>query len=295
MAFVNLKKRCIIILVEEKNLELPVNTEPLLEGEALYEEVEKLSKYLNESWTDPLILISAILQLLGKEKTWEFVAKAEEIEANGGMLTSDQTRRRTLGGVFFRTVRYSLPSKDRNYIFKRLVDPKKRVAETFYRSENTAKPRFNSPAVPNVMNWDDREELYPGLIEGTSLIGTASVKITIIGQPLKVIEKPTATLMTFRGGNAPALPKGLPTPPTTPTVYLVIVAAKQWKKVTSMTNPHTDKLVIEGWPVYDAKLGTITVLAQSLTSVQIQKQKQEEQRQKAQQKSDQDPPEDETK
>ncbi len=45
------------------------------------------------------------VRTLGPERTQAFVAQAQEIEANGGMLIPDGSRRRTLGGIFFYLVR----------------------------------------------------------------------------------------------------------------------------------------------------------------------------------------------
>ncbi len=45
------------------------------------------------------------VRTLGPERAQAFVAQALEVEANGGMLLPDGSRRRTLGGVFFYVVR----------------------------------------------------------------------------------------------------------------------------------------------------------------------------------------------
>ena len=270
--------------MEQEKLEQPLSEQQVEQNLLLKQEVLKLAKHLNEHYSEPLVLLTELVKLLGVEKCWEYIAQAEAIEANGGMLTSDQSRRRTFGGVFFRTVRYSLPPKERNDIFKRAVSKPDFDKEwrTPKKTPYTKQQEIHQPQPAKLpYSWDDVDEDYKALESDNNSIGTASVKITIIGQPLKIIEKPSAVLMTFRSGTAPALPKGLPTPPTNSTVFLVIVASKQWQKVNSLTKIEGDKLIIEGWPIYDGKLGTITVLAQSITSVNIQRMKQEEQRKKS--------------
>ena len=41
------------------------------------------------------------VRTLGPERAQAFVAQAQEIEANGGMLVPDGSRKHTLGGIFF--------------------------------------------------------------------------------------------------------------------------------------------------------------------------------------------------
>ncbi len=45
------------------------------------------------------------VRTIGSERAQAFVAQAQEIEANGGMMVPDGSRRRTLGGIFFYLVR----------------------------------------------------------------------------------------------------------------------------------------------------------------------------------------------
>ncbi len=45
------------------------------------------------------------VRTLGPERAQAFVAQAQEVEANGGMLVPDGSRKRTLGGIFFYLVR----------------------------------------------------------------------------------------------------------------------------------------------------------------------------------------------
>ena len=100
------------------------------------------------------------------------------------------------------------------------------------------------------------------------------MEIKVVGKPLKVIEKTQVTVVTMRSGEPPSLPKGLPAPPASPTVFLVLIAAKQWRKVKPYVGNPENKLIVRGWPVYDKKLGTITVLAQSTTATLLEREKQ---------------------
>ena len=65
-------------------------------------------------------LIKKIVHVIGPERAQEFLQKTLEIEAAGGMMTTDPTRssrRRSPGGVFFYTVRTSLPKEERKRIW----------------------------------------------------------------------------------------------------------------------------------------------------------------------------------
>jgi hypothetical protein len=78
------------------------------------------------------------------------------------------------------------------------------------------------------------------------------VKLTLIGKPGKIIEKANVVLTSVQSKKAPTLPKGLPEPPEELPTYLVFIAKKQWEKVKdSITNNPDDKLIIEGYPVFD--------------------------------------------
>ena len=101
------------------------------------------------------------------------------------------------------------------------------------------------------------------------------MKITLIGRPGRIVEKGQVVLTSMQGAKAPSLPKGLPAPPAEATPYIVYIAARQWRKVAqAMQNPQ-DRLIIEGYPVLDKRLGTIAVFAQSVTTKLLQAAKQE--------------------
>jgi hypothetical protein len=65
-------------------------------------------------------LIKKIVYVIGPERTQEFLQKTLEIEAAGGMMTTDPThssRRRSPGGVFFYIVRGSIPKAEQRRIW----------------------------------------------------------------------------------------------------------------------------------------------------------------------------------
>jgi hypothetical protein len=68
-------------------------------------------------------------------------------------------------------------------------------------------------------------------------------------------------------------PKGVPTPPPTPTVYTVYIAAKQWQKVAKAMQNEQDSLIVEGFAAFDPGLEGMAVFATNATTKVLQQQK----------------------
>jgi len=100
------------------------------------------------------------------------------------------------------------------------------------------------------------------------------VKITLIGRPGRVVEKQDLVITMMTQMDAPkAFPKGVPTPPATPTVYTVYIGAKQWKTVAeAMQNPE-DRLIVEGFAAFDPGLEGMAVFVTNTTTKMLQQQK----------------------
>ncbi len=64
-----------------------------------------IAAQLGETERIPQQTIWRTVRTLGPERAQAFVAQALEVEANGGMLIPDGSRKCTLGGIFFYLVR----------------------------------------------------------------------------------------------------------------------------------------------------------------------------------------------
>src|SRR6266849_9698514 len=64
-------------------------------------------------------LLGQVLQTLGPDRTRGVLTATLQCEANGGMLTTDGTRRRTPGGTFFQLVRQQARPHERRRLFPR--------------------------------------------------------------------------------------------------------------------------------------------------------------------------------
>ena len=108
------------------------------------------------------------------------------------------------------------------------------------------------------------------------------MKMTLIGRPGRVIEKGEVMITSLQSSSVPSLPKGLPQPPGDPTTYIVYIGLKQWRRVReSIQKNPDDKLIIEGYPAFDRRIGpngTMAVYAQSVTSKLLEQAKREKQR-----------------
>jgi hypothetical protein len=81
---------------------------------------------------------------------------------------------------------------------------------------------------------------------------------------------------TLQSGKTPPLPKGMPKPPETPTLYVVYIAHKQWRKVAEAIQKPEDVLIIEGFPTYDPELKGLAVFATNVTTKLLQAAKRQE-------------------
>ena len=170
----------------------------------------------------------------------------------------DNSRRRTLGGIYFYLARKRLTGEQRKQIFPR---------------QDTLSPASRLPA----FNWDERHSIIETLI--TESGGINSVKVTLIGRPGKIETRHEVVVTTMSDViKVPTLPKGVPPPPTTPTLYTVYIAAKQWLKLeASLANPD-DSLIVEGVCVYDPEINGMAVFANSARSSLMESQRREEQK-----------------
>src|SRR4030095_10736921 len=78
--------------------------------------VHQITETLNEPNVD---LIRKVIVVLGAERAQALFQKTLEIEAAGGLTVGDGSRRRTPGGVFFKTVKNGTTSAERWRIFPR--------------------------------------------------------------------------------------------------------------------------------------------------------------------------------
>ena len=218
----------------------------------------ELCELLGETDEKPVQQIRKIVELCGAEFARELYRVALHTEEQGGLMLPDNSRRRTLGGVYFYLARKRLTGEQRKQIFPR---------------QDTLPP---APRLPAFI-WDERHSIIETLIAESG--GINSVKVTLIGRPGKIETRHEVVVTTMSDFiKVPPLPKGVPPPPTTPTLYTVYIAAKQWLKLEeSLANPD-DLLIVEGVCVYDPEIKGMAVFANSARSSLIESKRREEQK-----------------
>jgi hypothetical protein len=218
---------------------------------------QNIIKTLNETEAKPRQQIRAIVDQCGIEFAQALLQETLQIEANGGMMLSDNSRRRTIGGVFFHLARQKMPREIVKAIFPQFARQKP--------TKGKAQPQPIVPVLP-AFKWQDRNDILKPLLDEQGVLST--VKVTLIGRPGQINTSRKDLVITTMShiAKSPTLPKGVPPPPDKPTLYTVYISAKQWNKVEeAITNPD-DALIIEGTCAYDDEIGSIAVFTSNVTT-----------------------------
>jgi len=81
--------------------------------------IEEIVATLGETEEVPLRQIEAIVRLCGVSFAQAVLKEALEIDASGGLMTSDGSHRRTKGGIFFYLARYRMSPPVRRIVYNR--------------------------------------------------------------------------------------------------------------------------------------------------------------------------------
>jgi hypothetical protein len=202
--------------------------------------------------------------VIGPERAQDFLRQALDVEAQGGMMIADQSRRRTPGGVFFYLIRKSVSKEERKAIFP-TTPPNKR--------KKRAKPTAKAPA--QALTWEEAKQLIAQVIKTPGEART--VKVTLIGRPLKVIQQKDCVVASMKGREPKTLPKGLPPVPEGSAItWAVFIVNKQWIRVkASIEQNQDDALIIEGYPIV-GKNGVAAVMTTNCKSVMMERTQREQ-------------------
>jgi PHAX RNA-binding domain len=216
--------------------------------------VTQITETLNEPNVD---LVRKVIVVLGAERVQAFFQKTLAIEAAGGLTVQDSSRRRTPGGVFFKTVKDGTTSAERWRIFPRPPTP----------ADGATESSATAPSAPPPPTWEEAKALIVKALQMRAEAKT--VKMTLIGRPAQVTQQEGCVVVAMPGKPPGALPKGLPTPPANSAItWAVFIVNKQWNKVKESISANAeDQLVIEGYPMVDPKRGVGVVLATNCKSV----------------------------
>jgi hypothetical protein len=240
---------------------LPEEPKPIVLSEEMQAVATHITEQLNETDAKPVRQIAQIVQLCGVEFAQQLLQETLEIEAQGGMMLPDDSRRRTVGGVFFYLARSRIERKLMRKIFPFTPSQKETSAQ---------------PTVPE-FHWQERLDVLRPLLDEKGELTT--VKVTLIGRPGRIETRKDLVITTMTHViKSPTLPKGVPTPPQTPTVYTVYIGAKQWRRVEEAIKDPADALIIEGICTFDQDIGAMAVFANGVTTKNIETKKRQEQK-----------------
>ena len=230
------------------------------------ERVREIARTLHE----PKIgLLQKLADHIGMDKLEELFQRTLEIEAAGGMYTTNGKRRRTPGGVLFQLTRDLMtPSERRKTFREKRTQPEGGAAP---KAPKTPRPAPEAPKPPT-------PEQVAALLKAAAAIahdkkGAAIVKVTVIGRPKQVKRLDTCVLVVLAPKGPGTLPKGLPSVPDTSTATIaVFIATKQWAKAEqALKQDPSDEIIVEGYPANDPKNQITAVWAQSCTTKLLQR------------------------
>jgi hypothetical protein len=206
-------------------------------------------------------LIRRVVEAIGAARAMELLIQAQDVEAAGGLMTSDGSRRRTPGGVFFHLVRQSATPAENGLIWT--------------QTKRRRRPVRKAPVI-EPPSWVDALKLVMAVTKAAKAGEVRTVKVTLIGRPKQMARAKSCMVCVMEGRSVPKdMPKGLPMPPAeVKQSYVVFISDPAWERVEpQLKSDPADELIIEGWPYVDAQRGVITVLAQGVTTIALQREK----------------------
>jgi len=228
---------------------------------------QQIADALGETEKKPITQIAAIIDKAGLDFAQAMLRETEAVEAQGGMMLPDQSRRRTRGGVFFYVARKTMPRELSRAIFSTFANAKDKKRKATVAAK---------PLPP--LDWATRAQVIQPLLEKQGELTT--VKVMLIGRPGQIDSSHKDVVITTMShmARSASLPKGVPQPPETPTLYTVYISSKQWQKVQDTINDPDDALIIEGTCAYDAEVGGIAVYVLSISSKTLDAKKRQAQK-----------------
>jgi hypothetical protein len=201
------------------------------------------------------------------------MAEVERVEAAGGILLPDQSRRRTPGGVFFHLAYQRLTLEQRRQIYRQ-------------RKPGSGGGGGGQAEARPVDRWQDRQQFMAEVGEDKG--DATTMKIKLIGKLGKTVERQGFTLAMMK--HAPrlnSLPKGIPVPDTPKeTTYVVYIGGKQWRKVKDALRNPEDVAIIEGTQMWDDEYKAMAVFATSVTTKLTQQAMRDTQKAQSQEEQD---------
>jgi hypothetical protein len=257
-AFANLAPLVSLKTIPEENGSLIENTSPKKHKskQSLSKEdqqaIREIAGKLGETQKSALSQVSKIARICGMEFIQQTFDKTFEVEAQGGLVVGDSSRRRTTGGVFFKLARDTMSDEQHKYAFgsARGSSPFKRQRQRDFVWVR----RLNS-------------------IQKIKKIGAiVDMRVKLMGYPGDVVRVHDAmmTQMQYQG-SVESIPNGLPKMPQTTMTYTVYISPSQWKKVEKKLENPDLWLVIDGLLAPDPETDSFSVFATGVSTAKAKK------------------------
>jgi hypothetical protein len=216
---------------------------------------QRIATELNESL---LWLLENVVEVLGVARADDLLRQTQAIEAAGGRMTLAGDRRRTPGGVYLMLLKEQASA-----------DGLARILTSGPKTKSTPTPEQVSPPPLIALAWEEARVEVARLIKEP--LEKASVKVTIVGRPTQVSKTKSCVVVALKGSRPPSLPKGLPPAPDgSDFSYAVFISLKHWAKVAPiMAQDKDERLLVEGYPIFDPKRGVTVILAQSVRTINL--------------------------
>ena len=156
-----------------------------------------LAEQLGEQEPGPRQMLYRSVQILGGEAALALLQQTHEREAAGGTLIPDGSRRRTPGGVYFLLVRQQASAEQQRRIFSLggFKQRKKQTAPGTTAPQSSPKQEHPRPQPVAPLTWAERGQI---LDEAQQDRGVATVKMTVIGRPSKIVERGTCVALVMQ-------------------------------------------------------------------------------------------------
>ncbi|PJF44028.1 MAG: hypothetical protein CUN55_06070 [Phototrophicales bacterium] len=126
--------------------------------EAIWKRTLEIAEILGEKEKRPIAQIARLIELKGFEYVDTLLENTQRLEEAGGMLTLDGTRRRTIGGIFYKLAKDRLDEETRQIIFPGWRELKRRAAERKEKAKSKEQKHQKSEAKTST---SDRSEAAP--------------------------------------------------------------------------------------------------------------------------------------